>query len=104
MRFNMLRGAALSTMVVIVSGCSLVDPNERAGVWHPRGVNDGNLAVMVADPHDLVSGKESTVSDGILASAAVDRLHRGKAKALPTATISPIAVSVTNSSSSGGSE
>ena len=32
------------------------DPYLRTDVWQPTGANAANIAAMVADPHDLISG------------------------------------------------
>jgi type IV pilus biogenesis protein CpaD/CtpE len=89
----------LVALASMVSGCSLTDPAVREGFWHPRGVNDGNLAVMVANPHDLVEGQSTNYSDGTLAAAAVDRLYRNQVKPLPD---TQLGVGASTSGSSGG--
>ena len=82
------------------SGCALTEPWERDGMWNARGVNNGNLAAQIVDPHDLVAGKSDTYTDGALAAAAVDRLYTGKVKALPTATLATVQTG--NPASPGG--
>jgi hypothetical protein len=89
----------LLALPLLAAGCSLTDPTQAVGYWHPRGVNDGNLAVMVADPHDLVEGRGVRFSDGTLAAAAVDRLYRDKPRALPDTSL---AVGASSSSSAAG--
>jgi pilus biogenesis lipoprotein CpaD len=44
--------------------------------------NLNNLAVMVADPNDLVAGSTRQTSDGVNAAAAVKRYHDDKVKPL----------------------
>ncbi len=60
--------------------------------------NTTNLGLMVADPHDLVSGKRSNTADGERAAMAIDRYRQGKEKLPPEAT-----EPVTGGSSGGGS-
>jgi hypothetical protein len=79
--------ALLAGVSLSAAACSLTDPTVREGYWHPRGVNEGNLAAMVVDPHDLVQGRSSNFSDGTLAANAVDRLYRDKVRALPDTTL-----------------
>ncbi len=92
----------LAGFVLLVAGCS-IDPYERTGLWRPRGSNDGNLAAQVADPNDLVRGKETASSDGVLAAAAIDRLHRGKVKELATGSFQSAPFNISVSNSGGGS-
>ncbi len=81
-----LRLAAFGLVMTTCAGCAFMDPYERVGMWRPRGSNEGNLAAMVADPHDLQVGKSSPTTDALLAAAAVDRLRHDKVKALPSTT------------------
>jgi hypothetical protein len=90
---------SLLALPLLATGCSLTDPAEAEGYWHPRGVNDGNLAAMIADPHDLVEGRSVRFSDGTLAAAAVDRLYRDKVRNLPDTSLS---VGASSASSTGG--
>jgi type IV pilus biogenesis protein CpaD/CtpE len=46
----------LVLLAVSVAGCAATDPYQRTGAWQPSGTVQGNLAAMVADPHDLVRG------------------------------------------------
>jgi type IV pilus biogenesis protein CpaD/CtpE len=99
-----LRLVVLSIVSLAAAGCTITDPYERAGVWHPRGSNNGNLAVMVADPNDLVIGRGVSTSNGWLASRAIDRLYSDTVKPLPDSSlvIAPIN-SGSNGSAGGGS-
>ncbi len=78
-------------LAVCLVACSAEDPLTRAGVWHPTGANDTNLAAMVADPDDLVTGVPNRMADGQVAAAAVTRYRAGKVKNLPDSFISKIA-------------
>lgn len=81
---TVMRLAGCLLPILAVAGCALTDPLERAGAWHSRGSNTGNLAAQVVDPSDLVRGKESDSSNGVLAAMAIDRLYRDKVKDLPS--------------------
>jgi type IV pilus biogenesis protein CpaD/CtpE len=105
MNFRSLPSAAfLLASICLVAGCSLTDPTIREGFWHPRGVNEGNLAVMVANPHDLVEGRSTDYSDGTLAAAAVDRLYRNQVKSLPDTKLGVGASASGSSGSAGGGD
>jgi hypothetical protein len=71
-----------------LAGCA--DPFERAGTWHPEGINDANLRAMIADPHDLDEGVSEPGANGRLAAAAVARLRAGQVKPLPDSGISKV--------------
>ncbi len=83
----MIRAVGLSLLLAL-SAC---DPLTRPGVWHPVAANDANLAAMVADPEDLVTGVPNRMADGQVAAAAVARYRAGKVKELPDSFISKVA-------------
>ncbi len=70
---------------LLVAGCDtyLTDPYQRPGTYNPTGVNDANLRVMVANPHDLVEGTGAGASTGAEAAPPVARLLSGKRYPLP---------------------
>ena len=74
-------------LFLVLAGCAAEDPLNRPGLWHPVGANDANLAVMVADPNDLVTGVVDQRMDGQVAAAAVARYRAGKVKDLPDSNI-----------------
>ena len=83
------------------SGCSMVtNPMLREGTWHPRGANAANLAAMVANPNDLVSGEAAEGAPGAVAVAPVEALKADKVKPLPENSI--ITLGGTTTGSSGG--
>ena len=45
--------------LLLLAGCNQLDPYHRQGMWEPSGANAANLAAMVADPRDLIRGRES---------------------------------------------
>jgi type IV pilus biogenesis protein CpaD/CtpE len=87
---------SLTARIVLIaglSGCAITDPllNERS--WEPTGANEKNIAAEVANPMDLVRGREPIGgSDGELASAAILRLRTGHVKALPDSGISGLQI------------
>lgn len=60
-----------------LGACSQLDPYTREGIWKPSGVNDTNLAAMVADPTELWYGRQATQGTLRTATRAVDRLWVG---------------------------
>ena len=70
---------------LLVTGCDygLTDPYQRPGTYNPTGVNDANLRVMVANPHDLVEGAGTGASAGAQAAPPVARVLAGKRYPLP---------------------
>jgi hypothetical protein len=70
---------------LVITGCSydLTDPFQRPGTYNPTGVNDANLRVMVANPHDLVAGEGTGASIGAEAAPPVARVLAGKRYPLP---------------------
>ena len=80
----------LLSLVLVLSACAAEDPLTRPGLWHPVGANDANLAAMVADPDDLVTGVADRRVDGQVAAAAVARYRAGKVKDLPDSNIAKV--------------
>jgi len=70
---------------LLVAGCDtyLTDPYLRPGTYNPTGVNDANLRVMVANPHDLREGTGTGASTGAEAAPPVARMLAGKRYPLP---------------------
>ncbi|HTZ71322.1 MAG TPA: hypothetical protein VMB71_11780 [Acetobacteraceae bacterium] len=96
-RFLLLAAVGAASLVGL-AGCDTYDPLLRDGLWHPTHVNRADLTMMAANPADLVRGTGTHSTDGVLAAAAIQRLHDNKVKKLPEAGISDIHVS-----SQGGS-
>jgi hypothetical protein len=84
--------AAASLAILTVAGCEEYDPLYRDGLWHPMHVNRTDLALMAANPAELVRGRGTPTADGQLAAAAVQRLHDNKVKKLPDAGLANIQV------------
>ena len=72
-------------IVLLPAACSEMNPDTRAYIWHPTGVNARNLAAMMEQPSDMVRGRGAPGTVSPLAIAAVNRLMDGKPKALPLA-------------------
>ena len=81
---------ALAAMVAVVAGCSETDPVLTPRLWNPVGVNETNIAAMVASPSDLVRGVDEPGSDGVRAAIAVQRLETNRVKALPDSGLSEV--------------
>jgi len=97
----------ISRYVVVPPNCpdwtkpSEDDPsNTPASNW--GCATNTNLGLMVADPRDLVIGKQSKASDGERAASAIDRYRKGREKLPPEATEPPTSGSSGGSSGSSG--
>ncbi len=95
-----MKRATLLALPLALAACAAEDPLTRAGLWRPIGANDTNLAAMIADPDDLVTGVPNRVADGQIAAAAVARYRAGKVKDLPEASISKVAPITVNNGAS----
>ena len=82
--------AVLLACCLGVGGCNY-DPWHREGAWTPTGVNDANLAAMVANPADLYGNPGPSYTRGSAASPAVDRLLTDQVKQFKGAVTSSIA-------------
>ena len=77
-------------LILAVGGCRDTDPVLRSDLWNPVGVNETNIAAMVASPADLVRGIDERDSDGVRAADAVRRLETNHVKSLPDSGLSEI--------------
>jgi hypothetical protein len=101
-------GTVLGLLVtaVALSGCvGALDPLQRPGNWMMTGVSNQNIALQVADKSELISGHGETQSNGVAASAGLDKALGangvGTAAGLQT-TVTPAAVSDVTTSGVGG--
>ncbi len=78
--------------LLAVTGCDATDPLLRSDLWRPSHASRANLTMSAAYPGDLVRGSGASTSDGVLAAAAVERLHINKVKKLPEAGLSEVEV------------
>jgi hypothetical protein len=93
---------ALVAVLGTISGCAgLIDPYQREGTWHPIGINDDNLRLMVVNPTDLEHGVAANDSVGQTSAAAVLRERTDNVKALPDFSVGPIGAAT--GGGSGGS-
>ena len=64
--------------------------NSQDPSWSDFGCSvNGNMAAMVADPHDLIAGQTGGETDSAISGAAIDRLLQDKVKKLETQTFTP---------------
>lgn len=87
---TMRRTTALLLMLIALAGCDQVDPYHREGTWRPNGANDANLRAMVVVPSDLVAATPAGPADGVLAAAALARLHHDRVRPLPDSGVAQI--------------
>ncbi len=73
---------AFFASLLALAGCDSRDPYLRTDVWQPTGANAGNIAAMVADPHDLISGRGSAVQNGNEPALAVSHVWLDQPKPL----------------------
>lgn len=74
--------ALLLAVLLGPAACASRDPFLRDDVWKPTGANAGNLAAMVANPHDLISGRGTMRSDTKATTAAIGNIWSGQPKSL----------------------
>jgi type IV pilus biogenesis protein CpaD/CtpE len=67
----------LAAAVMLLAGCT--DPFQRPEDWSMTGAARENTALQVAQPSDLFNGKSSPTSNGVAASAAIDKAVGGAA-------------------------
>ena len=68
--------------LLTLTGCvGAFDPFQRPGNWAETGAANETIAQQAANPSDLISGRSDPLSNGIAASAAIDKAlgHPGKA-------------------------
>lgn len=75
-------------LLVLLGGCSSIDPYERQGVWRPLNANEANLRIHVADPAMLERGVDDHRSDGRVMAQAVDRYRHDRVRPLPASSVS----------------
>lgn len=67
--------------LLTLAGCGdQRDPYLRTDVWKPTGANAGNIAAMVADPHDLISGRGTIVQNSNEPALAVQHVWLDRPK------------------------
>jgi hypothetical protein len=80
-------GAAATALPPDCDNAALPPPSQWAGAWHNPDLNLGcatahNLGAMIAEPHDLVVGRDPGPADGERAVLSIQRYRRGEEKPL----------------------
>lgn len=88
--------------LVLLAGCSSIDPYTREGVWRPRQANEANLRLHVADPLMLERGVDDPRSDGTMASAAIQRHRSGRVHPLAAASVARLQATGTAAAAPSG--
>lgn len=104
-----IRGNAqrLTALPPDCSAASLPPPSDRVGAWHDADLNIGcatahNLGVMVADPRDLVVGRDPGPADGQRGAAAMERYRKGQDKPLMREQAGTLAPAASSGGGNGG--
>jgi hypothetical protein len=87
-----------------LAGCTQFEPFQRQGTWHQNDAPMQNIAIELADPHDLYRGRGDAAMTGQMAQSAID----GSPAALAAGAGGSVAGAATgaatgSSSGSGGS-
>ena len=65
---------AFCAILLTLSGCQgALDPFQRPGNWVATGAANEDIAQQVAEPSDLISGRGNPNTNGVAASAALDK-------------------------------
>lgn len=100
---SMTLSVAFTAGLLALAGCDSRDPYLRTDVWQPTGANAGNIAAMVADPHDLISGRGTDVQNAGEPALAVSHVWLDTPKPLLGSSGAAGASSQSGSGSGGGS-
>jgi type IV pilus biogenesis protein CpaD/CtpE len=68
----------LSMASIALTGC-YPDPFQNPSDWSMTGATRKNLAAQAANPSDLIEGRSELNSNGVAASAAIDKALGGAA-------------------------
>jgi hypothetical protein len=93
---------AMIWSVMLASGCSVFDPTLRDGTLTVDNAPTVNAASMMSHPYDMHRGQGSTIADGQLAAAAVDRARSDTLKPLMSSEDGTVSSSSGSGSGSGG--
>ncbi len=73
----------ISTLLLMVSFIALTgcypDPFKNPNNWSMTGAPNKNIAAQVSNPSDLLQGQSESGSNGVAASAAIDKALGGPA-------------------------
>src|SRR5689334_25431783 len=73
---------ALLAAALAVSACQDMDPYTRADTWQPTGSNSGNIAAQVANPYDLIRGRDFGRVDSVSSNVAIGHYQTDTPKKL----------------------
>jgi hypothetical protein len=96
------RTACLLLSLAALGACDTLKSDLDSHEWHPEGINDANLAVMVQNPEDLVRGRSDPGPDRKLSAHAVTQLWANPASPFPTAGGAADGTAAPGGDSSGG--
>ena len=82
MRSRQLIRLAVVVAVLALAACQEMDPYARTDMWQPTGANAGNIAAMVADPHDLIRGRGVTTANSKPSNIAISHVWTDRPKGL----------------------
>lgn len=91
----------LTAPILLLMGCSVFDPTVRTGTLKIDNTPTINAASMIANPYDMQRGHGSTIADGQLAAAAVDRARSDTVKPLMSSPDGTVASSSSGSGTGG---
>lgn len=81
---------ALPLLLLLLAGCAGGKDYERPGTWHATGVNDANLALMLAEPSHAERGVGAAADRAAPGIRAVTQLQDGRRPLLPDSRASAI--------------
>jgi len=103
---GLLLHGGLAVSLLTLAGCGAssdyLDPYKKPYTWHPTGAPTANLAAQLVDPHDLVSGRGSTLGDSKESTAAIDRVWQDRPKALSAGSAGGATSSGASGATAGG--
>ncbi len=98
-----MRQASILLLLLGLGARSTTDPYMREGVWRPRGANDANLRLHVADPQMLDRGVDDPRADGQAVVAAIHRHRTDRVRPLAAASVARMqATGTAGAAPSGG--
>ena len=95
--------AAATFSLLALAGCDQIDPLTRPYMWHPSDAVLHNMAVMAANPADLVHGRETARHQVGMEADSVDRVWTGKQLPLLGGAAGGVSSGATGGTSGGGS-
>ncbi len=94
--------ALLLLLPLAACGSDLGEPYTRPYTWEPAHVNEANLQAMVADPRDLVLGRDAASVPSQGAALAVARLRADRVKPLPDSGLAKLVITGTPQAAPAG--